>query len=446
MHPVTFGDKEFIVEKPTVEREGSPLSHLPSSDVVQKEQVSPKPTSFRQDVLGFLKGPLQTAGGLTLLGVGLVSATAMLPITALGMGLGVGIGAAASLIGKDIKTKNAIDMGATVGGTIATAGGIGFGMLGIHLLKTSDSEFGKRVGNNVPKNMTGRIVKKVEAHKNSNTSVNLPTIDLKVKDPLIGNKLASSWLNLAEEDPEIFAHTLHRYCDIDKDLPKASLDELLEHLSKNLSAAEFGKLVTQGLQIEISKHSDPTNLLRLTTTSGNQLFIKFKDAYLKPELEKSKQLNELVTSIGKADPLVIGTKGSQVMNGAEAVKNAELQVANYITAVKGILGSDSNAINAFNQILKSVDKAVKDNKGLTFKDANAGEKAVASLVFLRVLNPYLVANPDFADYRERLMTLTKITQNMANGVNFGDKEKYMVGFNPVIAAKRNDMDDFLKKL
>jgi len=80
--------------------------------------------------------------------------------------------------------------------------------------------------------------------------------------------------------------------------------------------------------------------------------------------------------------------------------------------------------------------------------------AVGGFVFLRFFCPALVAPEAFGLWkgainpsdRRSLILVSKIVQNMANGVSFGPKEPFMVPFNDLIEEKKPLMEKILETL
>ena len=76
------------------------------------------------------------------------------------------------------------------------------------------------------------------------------------------------------------------------------------------------------------------------------------------------------------------------------------------------------------------------------------EKSVASLLFLRLLNPALVAPDVHLSYQGRvprrsLILVSKLIQNLANGVSFGEKEEYLLFANEWLHTSAPVMRDFI---
>jgi len=85
------------------------------------------------------------------------------------------------------------------------------------------------------------------------------------------------------------------------------------------------------------------------------------------------------------------------------------------------------------------------------KFETGGEKAVGSLMFLRFLSPALVAphqyglasHPPSPPMQRKLVLVTKVLQNLANGVQFGSKEDFMTVLNSFLDENKTTTENFL---
>eukprot|EP00003_Mantamonas_plastica_P026561 TRINITY_DN5474_c0_g2_i3.p4 TRINITY_DN5474_c0_g2~~TRINITY_DN5474_c0_g2_i3.p4 ORF type:complete len:126 (-),score=47.36 TRINITY_DN5474_c0_g2_i3:742-1119(-) len=86
--------------------------------------------------------------------------------------------------------------------------------------------------------------------------------------------------------------------------------------------------------------------------------------------------------------------------------------------------------------------------------SGAGDKAIGGFLFLRFLCPaiwspegYLVVDEPVSDeVRRSLGLVTKIIQNLANGVYFGEKEAFMVPANVFVERNQEKLEDFFREL
>jgi len=81
-----------------------------------------------------------------------------------------------------------------------------------------------------------------------------------------------------------------------------------------------------------------------------------------------------------------------------------------------------------------------------------GYKAIAAFLFLRLVNPSILfpnqygltdSAPNNPALTRQLILITKVLQNLANGVYFGDKEQHMIPLNDVIDSNRGVLRDFV---
>eukprot|EP00732_Lithocolla_globosa_P001321 Lithocolla_globosa_v1_NODE_629_length_3565_cov_4.135897.p1 type:complete len:808 gc:universal NODE_629_length_3565_cov_4.135897:1050-3473(+) len=81
-------------------------------------------------------------------------------------------------------------------------------------------------------------------------------------------------------------------------------------------------------------------------------------------------------------------------------------------------------------------------------------KAVASFIFLRFINPAILLPQSFCvispqltiSSNRQLVLVTKVLQNLANGVEFGKKEAFMADMNPFIKNNRAPLDHFIREI
>merc|ERR1711916_346946 len=86
------------------------------------------------------------------------------------------------------------------------------------------------------------------------------------------------------------------------------------------------------------------------------------------------------------------------------------------------------------------------------KFPTVGTTPTNSYLFLRFLNPAvsapeafgLVPSPPTRDERRQLILVTKVLQNLANGVLFGTKERFMVQLNPFLTTNTPRLNDYVR--
>ncbi|WOO81456.1 Neurofibromin [Vanrija pseudolonga] len=113
-----------------------------------------------------------------------------------------------------------------------------------------------------------------------------------------------------------------------------------------------------------------------------------------------------------------------------------------------IYTSADNAPVMFKALCHHIWDSVEDR----FPDSR--HSAVGSFLFLRFLCPAIVApeamdldvNPDTRDTRRALLLITKVVQNLANNVLFGNKEAHMKVLNPFLSENIRQVTKFLSEL
>lgn len=145
-----------------------------------------------------------------------------------------------------------------------------------------------------------------------------------------------------------------------------------------------------------------------------------------------------------------------------AAEGRSLEVDPSKAAPMDVASNAKMLINAANMLLSSVVvhsdliprhvcdffKVVRSSVEKKFPDM--AEKSVASLLFLRLLNPYLVTPESYLDFknvtpsmRRSLILISKLIQNLANGVEFGEKEDYLIFANDWLRGNTKTMNDFI---
>jgi len=133
-------------------------------------------------------------------------------------------------------------------------------------------------------------------------------------------------------------------------------------------------------------------------------------------------------------------------------ENRETNVKNLIDSVNAFLSSILNSVSTCPQELREICRHLAENVEKKFPDAK--EKAVGAIIFLRLLCPAilspenfgLVDEPPSIEARRHLILVAKVIQNLANGIEFGNKEQFMVDLNPLILAYIFKIQNFLNEL
>eukprot|EP01106_Pelomyxa_sp_JSP_P019172 TRINITY_DN9427_c0_g1_i1.p1 TRINITY_DN9427_c0_g1~~TRINITY_DN9427_c0_g1_i1.p1 ORF type:complete len:136 (-),score=28.89 TRINITY_DN9427_c0_g1_i1:49-456(-) len=95
---------------------------------------------------------------------------------------------------------------------------------------------------------------------------------------------------------------------------------------------------------------------------------------------------------------------------------------------------------------------IKSQVEMKFPDK--GNVGVGSFLFLRFYNTAISVPESFGflqqplprDVQRRLLLVTKVLQQLVNGVQFGSKEKHMVSFNPFIEDSQPKLEKFYKEI
>ena len=86
------------------------------------------------------------------------------------------------------------------------------------------------------------------------------------------------------------------------------------------------------------------------------------------------------------------------------------------------------------------------------KFENAKQSSIGGLLFLRFINPAIL-NPGAyfsknfnmdSTLRRKLILITKVLQNLANKVKFGNKEEFMTPFNEIITKQESRLESFIE--
>jgi len=88
------------------------------------------------------------------------------------------------------------------------------------------------------------------------------------------------------------------------------------------------------------------------------------------------------------------------------------------------------------------------------KYPGAVTSTIGGFIFLRFINPAILlpesyglsTHPPIESARRQLLLVTKVLQNLSNGVLFGKKEEFMISVNPFIEQNQKSCNDFLDEL
>ena len=139
--------------------------------------------------------------------------------------------------------------------------------------------------------------------------------------------------------------------------------------------------------------------------------------------------------------------GTKELVATNRDRNARLLIEAASKLLASVTDSDSSGKSfprSAAELLRLV-RAIVDKKMPAMSD-----RAVASLLFLRLVNPALCSPDVFLGVaepaphtRRTLILLSKLLQNLANGVMFGEKESYLEFANGWIASSRSQLSSFV---
>ena len=163
------------------------------------------------------------------------------------------------------------------------------------------------------------------------------------------------------------------------------------------------------------------------------------------DLKEQKQLDEESSAgitLGEIDPDNIDSRvGDENIN----VLTLQLLCQKFLLQ---IVRSDKNCPGELKHICAFL-KSQLDNKF-----PNSVYKGVGAFIFLRFYNTAitvpesygLMENPPEQNVRRQLILISKVLQNLANGVQFGEKEKHMTKLNGFLTSSRPQYEKFINKI
>lgn len=291
---------------------------------------------------------------------------------------------------------------------------------------------------------TSRILERLkENHRTTNQNANTGAVQSPVVDTPSFPAPIQTLLDLAKKtEPSATPEEL-------KEAGKAilkfttSLDtESLKTISKNLNASQLSNVIMGALDQEIEGHVSAGNVLR-ENTSGNQLLTEFALVHLSKEFNRSPDLQSLLGSIPK-ESLNEGAGFNET-----AVPEATKFMDTYLSATKSLLGSQTEEMALFKEIIKDTASSIDTKFGA---EIGAGGTAGVNLLFLRVLNPIIITpeakgitldEKRTPDQTKNAILFVKVAQNMANNIKYSEtsKESKMVVFNELLEAQETNMNE-----
>ena len=126
-------------------------------------------------------------------------------------------------------------------------------------------------------------------------------------------------------------------------------------------------------------------------------------------------------------------------------RNARLLHEAACRLLNGVIDNGELIPRSVSDLLKLVRQTIEK------KLPDMADRGVASLLFLRLLNPALcspdvyfgIPEPPAAHTRRTLILLSKLLQNLANGVLFGEKESYLEFANEWLKSSRQLLSSFV---
>ena len=226
-----------------------------------------------------------------------------------------------------------------------------------------------------------------------------------------------------------------------------------EYVGRNLVNIYFADSYEAGVayldrvtHCEIESMKTPDVIFR-----GNTLATKSLDAfmrlvgtdYLTTTLQPVIQEVIKSTKSCEVDPM-------KIEKGENAEKNMENLKQIITLFIDAILDSKNNMPKIFKVVFANLGKRVQEK----WPDAaakNSKYPAVAGFIFLRFFNPAILGPKLFhlvdkfldEETSRKLTLVSKTMQNLANLVNFGEKEKFMIPLNSLLEQRQAKMMEFL---
>eukprot|EP00002_Diphylleia_rotans_P029907 TRINITY_DN6112_c0_g1_i3.p1 TRINITY_DN6112_c0_g1~~TRINITY_DN6112_c0_g1_i3.p1 ORF type:complete len:274 (+),score=70.57 TRINITY_DN6112_c0_g1_i3:345-1166(+) len=200
-------------------------------------------------------------------------------------------------------------------------------------------------------------------------------------------------------------------------------------------------IVTQ----EVEATSSPKTLFR-----GNTIGTKFINIYTKMMAAQylSTLLTPFVASLNAIGDKSLELDPSRVSAGESVEENGKQLSAIIQQLMEKIYESKSSCPIRLRYVLCHL----KSETNRRFPDSKLA--AVGAFLFLRLISPALTS-PELsgvateapsAQTRRTLVLITKVIQNIANGVHFGAKEDFMKSMNDVIEQNMNKTREFLNDM
>ncbi|KAI8895834.1 hypothetical protein BC833DRAFT_599920 [Globomyces pollinis-pini] len=219
-----------------------------------------------------------------------------------------------------------------------------------------------------------------------------------------------------------------------------ALLELSQHYQKTVP------ILSYMIRLEVLKTDDVTCIFR-----RNSITSKVLSAFGKKELKKF--LNE---TVGESIRYMLQHPEITYEVDPTKLSNTESADSNIINLQRITMITLNSIIENIQNIPESIRSCCSIMHKLVSKKFQGSELlAVGGYIFLRLIGPAIISPESFGitkepinnkEIRRGLVLVSKIIQNMANDVLFGNKESFMVTFNPLLKDNRVKLLHFLESL
>lgn len=214
------------------------------------------------------------------------------------------------------------------------------------------------------------------------------------------------------------------FFQMSSDLPEK--DEFIECMINLCEFDELIKLFSSSIEREVESTIDPTTLFRSNETATKLFKIYFQNSekdYLISLL--SDFIKEITTHDGmsfECDPIKMKKDENLSKNIQNLTQAVEKLLTNFIATIDKV----PYQIRIYCMLLYS--KVGEKFKGKDYLEQR--EISIGGFIFLRIISPYLVSPPQKTSSisARKLILIAKIIQNIANGIEYNQKEDYMSPF------------------
>lgn len=228
------------------------------------------------------------------------------------------------------------------------------------------------------------------------------------------------------------------------------LDQVLEKITEKINDPHvLAEMILGATSEEIKKQFEPGNPLRGNTASSKLLKI-FTDKFLAPKFAANQQFQSLVNNLPQenlrkrlenpiTDPKTGRSENYEITNVQR--DQTEQFLRKILLVTNNVLENhkEDPAFQAFHKICQESGQLVDEKLGNVKETGTftTGEIVAGGFLFLRFLNPIITDPksggieplPRSPEQRDNATVLTKIVLNLANRLEFKEKEGYMTAFN-----------------